>query len=142
MSRTLRISIFAALALIVGLVGSAVAFRAPESSDGRVPAANEADESDAPPAAEDLAHAADRLSNAGVTVDDAELEALAGRYGLGGAVRLLAWSSSTGLSVDEITAMRDGDGTTPGMGWGRIAKELGVHPGIGSIMGNRGASDE
>ena len=23
-----------------------------------------------------------------------------------------------------------------GMGWGRIARELGVHPGIGSIMGN------
>ena len=29
--------------------------------------------------------------------------------------------------------MRDGDGTPESvMGWGQIAKELGVHPGIGS----------
>ena len=35
--------------------------------------------------------------------------------------------------------MRDGDGTEgSAMGWGRIAKELGFHPGIGSIMGNGG----
>jgi hypothetical protein len=35
--------------------------------------------------------------------------------------------------------MRDGDGTEgSGMGWGQIAKELGVHPGIGSIMGQGG----
>jgi hypothetical protein len=38
--------------------------------------------------------------------------------------------------------MRVGDGDDPPMGWGRIRKELdpdgelGLHPGIGSIMGN------
>jgi hypothetical protein len=38
-----------------------------------------------------------------------------------------------------IRLMRDGDGTEEsGMGWGEIAKDLGVHPGIGSIMGNGG----
>lgn len=35
--------------------------------------------------------------------------------------------------------MRDGDGSEDsGMGWGRIAKELGFSPGIGAIMGNGG----
>ena len=41
--------------------------------------------------------------------------------------------------MGKIRAMRDGDGTEgSGMGWGQIAKELGVHPGIGSIMGQGG----
>ena len=39
----------------------------------------------------------------------------------------------------DIAAMRDGDGTPESvMGWGQIAKKLGVHPGIGSVMGNGG----
>ncbi len=47
-----------------------------------------------------------------------------------GLVRLLAWSKSTSRTVADLAAMRDG-----GKGWRQIAHELGVHPGIGSIMG-------
>ena len=81
----------------------------------------------------------DRLAAHGITVDEAQLTDLAGRYGVGGAVRLMAWAEETGMTVEEIAAMRDGDGTPESvMGWGQIAHELGVHPGIGSIMGNGG----
>ncbi len=53
-------------------------------------------------------------------------------------------ASSLGLQADpdriaDLRAMRDGDGSEgSGMGWGQIAKELGVHPGLGSIMGQGG----
>ena len=77
-----------------------------------------------------------RLEARGIPFTDPQLADLATRYGLGGAVRVLAWSDETSLAVEEIAAMRDGSDTDPGMGWGRIAHELGVHPGIGSIMGN------
>jgi hypothetical protein len=54
-------------------------------------------------------------------------------------VRIVAWSGGDTTAMDEIRRMRDGDGTEgTAMGWGRIAKALGVHPGIGSIMGNGG----
>jgi hypothetical protein len=54
---------------------------------------------------------------------------------VGGAVRVLAWADAEGIDVSVITAKRDGTETEPGMGWGRIARDLGVHPGLGSIMG-------
>jgi hypothetical protein len=67
------------------------------------------------------------------------LNELATEFGLGGAVRIIAWS---GGNADEITAIRDmrtSGGPEGGeMGWGQIAKRLGEHPGIGSIMGNGG----
>jgi hypothetical protein len=60
-------------------------------------------------------------------------------YGVGGAVRIMAWSKGDPIVIDDIRRKRDGDGTEgSGMGWGRIAKDLGVNPGIGSIMGNGG----
>jgi hypothetical protein len=68
-------------------------------------------------------------------VDEAVVADLATRYGLGGAVRLLAWSQETAMDVEVIAAKRDGTDTEPAMGWGQIAHQLGVHPGIGSIMG-------
>jgi hypothetical protein len=80
-----------------------------------------------------LTRAADRLAAAGIEADVAVLADLASRYGLGGAVRLVAWSDEAGLTVEELAAMRDG-----GSGWGQIAQELGVHPGLGAIMGNGG----
>ena len=46
------------------------------------------------------------------------------------------------MEVEAIAAMRDGTDAEPGMGWGRIAHELGVHPGIGSIMGNGHGKDD
>ena len=142
MNRTNRIAILAASALIVVAAGSVMANRTPELRD--VPAQPASshepeaqDEAETPPTAEELAHARDRLEASGVTVDEAVLADLAGRYGLGGAVRLLAWSDAKAMDVEAIALMRDGTDTEPAMGWGRIAKELGgVHPGIGSIMGN------
>ena len=63
-------------------------------------------------------------------------------------MRLSAWADATGMSVDEIAAMRDTGGTDGApMGWGRLAHELNeqgfdVRPGIGSIMGNGRGSGE
>jgi hypothetical protein len=89
---------------------------------------------DAPPTAEDLAHAIDRLAASDIDVSSEELKALAADYGLGGAVRLLAWADQvSGTSLEELKAMRDA-----GAGWGQMAKDLGVNPGIGSVMGNGG----
>lgn len=119
------------------------ASEAPEGSDAPEAAENEAaDEAgeapEAPPTAEELALAVDRLRAQGLTVDQGQFEALATKYGLGGAVRLMAWSKSTGKTVADLSAMRDA-----GKGWGKIAHELGVSPGIGAIMGNgHDGSDE
>jgi hypothetical protein len=68
-----------------------------------------ADEPETPPTAEDLAHAVERLSAHGIEATTEQLSALAADHGLGGAVRLLAWADETGMSVDEIAAMRAGD---------------------------------
>ena len=54
-------------------------------------------------------------------------------------MRVVAWAAESGTSAADITAMRDGDGSPESvMGWGQIAKDLGLHPGIGSIMGQGG----
>ncbi len=58
------------------------------------------------------------------------MQSLSADYGLGGAVRLLAWADATGMSLADLRALRD-----DGAGWGQIAHDLGVSPGIGSIMG-------
>ena len=136
MNRRNRLALVAAGALVLTVSGVALALRPP---GGAAEPAQITQDEEAPPTAEDLAHAADRLRANGL--DDALLGELATQYGIGGAVRLIAWSSDNeaGATLDEIRAMRDGDGTEGSvMGWGRIAKELGVHPGIGSIMGNGG----
>ncbi len=145
MIRRNRLALLGALVLLLVAAGSTLANRSPEQPTVAAPPASshepeaeseEADEVEEAPTAEDLAHAADRLTANEIAFDDATLQDLAARYGLGGAVRVLAWADETGLSVGEITALRDGDETTSGMGWGRIAKDLGTHPGLGGIMGN------
>lgn len=144
MNRTTRLA-FGAGVLIVLVAGTALASQMPPDNSPRSPlaaspGASEAPEApEAPPTAEELAHAADRLAAHGITASADQLAALAQDYGLGGAVRLFAWSKSTGMTVDELRAMRDA-----GRGWGVLARELGVHPGIGSIMGGGkgGADDE
>lgn len=88
-----------------------------------------------PPSAEDLAHAVDRLNAAGIQASSDQLQALSADYGLGGAVRLLAWADATGTSLADLRAQRDG-----GAGWGQMAHDLGVSPGIGSIMGQGGGA--
>jgi hypothetical protein len=80
------------------------------------------------------------LDAAGITTDAATIAALAETYGVGGAVRLIAWADATGMSTDDLPAMFDS-----GMGWGEIAQQLNteddsrdLRPGIGWIMGNGG----
>ena len=143
MSRTNRIAFLLALVLLVVAAGTVLATRAPVARDEPAPPASsheaEADE-ESPPAAEDLANARARLEAAEIPFDDAALDDLASRYGLGGAIRVLAWSAETDTEVSVITGMRDGTETEPGMGWGRIAREPDVKPGIGWIMGNGGGN--
>lgn len=133
MTRTNRIAIFAALALLVVLAGSALATRAPQVADepAQLTASHEAEAEDEAEDTDGTAIARERLSDLGI--DTAEFEDFAARYGVGGAVRIYAWAAAKGMSVGDIADMRDGDGQP--VGWGRIAKELGVHPGIGAIMG-------
>jgi hypothetical protein len=142
MTRGTRLAALGAVTLVVAATGTALATRAPRGDDQAPidPAASQAadEDSDATPSAEALAHAQERLEASGVSVDAGELADLAGRYGLGGAVRVVAWAEESGTSVADISAMRDGDGTPESvMGWGQIAKELGIKPGIGSMMGQQ-----
>lgn len=136
MNQRNRVALLGAALLLVVIAGAAVAGRLPraEQAPDNVAASHEpqtADES--PPTADELAHAADRLAANGIEADVATLTDLSARYGLCGADRLVAWADETGLTVEELAAKRDA-----GQGWGQIAKELDVHPGIGSIMGNGG----
>jgi hypothetical protein len=138
MTRSTRIAVFTA-ALLILVAGTVVATREPPVMNE--PAGVAQDGEDALPTAEELAHAAARLRDSEITVDEAVLGDLATRYGLGGAVRVMAWAADPNdeITIETITDKRDGDGTEgSGMGWGQIAKELGFHPGIGSIMGNGG----
>jgi hypothetical protein len=134
MSRSTRIALLAGAALILAVSGTVFATRQPNVTDE--PAAVTQDDEDAPPTAEDLAHATERLQAAEIEVDEAVLSDLATRYGVGGAVRVAAWAADPedDITIESITAMRDDDG----MGWGQIAKELDLSPGIGSIMGHGG----
>ena len=141
MDRRNRLALMAAAVLLLVVTGTVLATRAPDTADepAQLTASQGAEAEDVPPTADELAHAADRLGASEIAFDEAALADLASRYGLGGAVRLFAWADATGMSLDELAAMRDGDGTEgSAMGWGQIAKELGVSPGIGSIMGNGG----
>lgn len=140
MERRSRLAGLAAVGLVVVVAGAALAVRGPRTdSDTSPAAASQAADPDANDAADSVAHVAERLEAAGIDVEPAVLDDLAERYGVGGAVRVVAWADETGKSVEEIAAMRDGDGTEGStMGWGQIAKVLGVNPGIGEIMGNGG----
>jgi hypothetical protein len=143
MNRTARI--LAAAAVLLLLV-TATASGAPSDrgQERRAPVASshepvtpedapETEDADEGLPAEKLQDLADRL---GSTPE--EIGALAETYGVGGAVRVLAWAQASGQDPSAITAMFDG-----GMGWGEIARqlneenpELDLHPGIGHVMGN------
>jgi hypothetical protein len=150
MNRIFRVPLgIAALLLVV--TGSAFAVAGGQSADHRSPVAashqpaqptdsaetqDEADEAEGATPSDALLS---RLEDA-TGHDAAEIAALAADYGVGGAVRILAWADATGQDAGAIGALFDG-----GMGWGEIARELdpddelGLSPGIGSVMGN-GAS--
>jgi hypothetical protein len=149
MNRPVRI-VVAALALLLIVVASALAAPSDRGRDQMAPLAashqpespgNQGDDpdelteedSDGPPSADALARLVDRLAEAGIATDADTIAALAADYGVGGAIRLLAWADASGLSTGDLAARFDG-----GQGWGEIARELDLHPGIGSIMGNGG----
>lgn len=153
MTRPIRITL-AVLALLALVAGTALAARHAPPDTARSPlaaspAASPADH-DAKDSEEDVAGAdagatltdeaaqalVDRLAANGLDTDIATLQGLAARYGVGGAVRLIGWADASGTSVDELAAMRD-----EGTGWGQIAAELGLHPGIGIWMRDPGAAD-
>jgi hypothetical protein len=140
MTRTNRIALLAALSLLVAAAGTALATRSPQATPQRT--GTLADEAEEAVDADAISHAIERLAENEIDVaDHAAFGDLAERYGLGGAVRLHAWANESGMTVDELAALRDGDGTP--VGWGRIAKDLGLHPGIGSVMGGgRGPGEE
>lgn len=142
MTRPNRTALLAALALLVVLAGSALATRAPQVADepAQLAASHEAEGELEADDVDGATVARERLLDAGIETDPAEFDALAARYGVGGAVRLYAWADETSMSVDAIAALRDGDGEP--VGWGRLAKDLGTHPGIGSIMGRGNAPHE
>lgn len=132
MTRSTRLAILVG-ALLILVAGTALGTQALRPSKQGQLTASQEEKPDAPPTADELAHATDRLAASGIDATAEELNALAADYGLGGAVRLLAWADATGMSVDELKAMRD-----DGAGWGQMAKDLDVSPGIGSIMGHGG----
>lgn len=128
MSRFTRLALaLGALTLVVA--GSVLASPAPRDTAPELLAASHQPE--APVTAAEVAHAADRLAASGIDIGQDRLAALANEYGLGGAVRMVAWADEKGISIADLRAMR-----ADGAGWGQIAKELGLHPGLGSIMGN------
>lgn len=150
MNRSVRI-VVAALALLLIVVATALAApsdrgrdrmaplaashqpESPGNQDGDDPDELTEDDSDGPPSADALARLVDRLADAGIATDADTIAALAADYGVGGAIRLLAWADASELSTGDLAARFDG-----GQGWGEIARELDLHPGIGSIMGKGG----
>ncbi len=105
--------------------------RDPEPAGPKPKPADDADDDAGPPSAENLARVVERLAAHDITTTADQLAALAAKVGLGGAVRVLVFADASGRTPAEILAAFES-----GKGWGVIAKELGLHPGIGSIMGN------
>jgi hypothetical protein len=133
MTRSTRLAILGGTLLVL-VAGTALGTQALHPGrQGPLTASQE--EPEAPPTADELAHAVDRLAASDIEVTSDELSALAADYGLGGAIRLLAWADATGMSVDELRALRD-----DGAGWGQMAKDLpgDINTGIGTIMGHGG----
>jgi hypothetical protein len=159
MGRYARISV-AVLALLLLVVGSALANRSPVADEHRSPVAasqepspgavsdkkgGDADDAEdaadaTPPSQAQLDRLVGLLKTAGITATDEQLTALIAKYGVGGAMRVLAWAHDGDTS--QVTALRD-----QGLGWGEIARQLNeadpsanLGPGIGWIMsGGHGA---
>jgi hypothetical protein len=133
MTRRTRLAILGGTLLVL-VAGTALGTQALHPGK-QGPATASREEPDAPPTADELAHAVDRLAASDIEVSSEELSALAADYGLGGAIRLVAWAKATGMSVDDLRALRD-----DGAGWGQMARDLpgDVNPGIGTIMGHAG----
>ena len=119
------------LAAVVLLGGVAAAALLPPAG-GQPQTAQSSPEAKEKPSAEKVQRALEGLKNAGINTTTEEFTALADKYGVGGAVRVLAFADASGKTAAQISAMRDA-----GAGWGEIRRELGiaVGPGIGWLMG-------
>ena len=123
-----------AVALVLLVAGSALAnkgFRAEQQPDVVAQ-----DEEEGAPSQQVLDKVVERLGNAEIVTTPEAVAELAATYGVGGAVRILAWGAATDA---DVAAMFDS-----GMGWGEIARQLNeadaegdlnLHPGIGWVMG-------
>ena len=127
------IPLVAAIALVLALAGAALALRGPQATDTPAPLSQDSEDAE-PLSAATLDRIVTKLGDAGVTTDADTVAGLAAEHGVGGAVRLLLWPDAD-TSMEDILAMRAGDAETAPMGWGRIAKDLGIRPGIGHVMG-------
>jgi hypothetical protein len=110
----------------------AKASEAPDASEAPE-VAESPDGSDGPPSADEIARIVGLLKDAGITATAAQLQDLAGKVGVGGAVRVYAFAHASGKTPAQILALFQS-----GKGWGQIDHELGlsIGPGIGWIMGH------
>ena len=129
MIRRHRLALLGALALVIVLAGTTFATRSPVADPGSTQLA---DEGEVPDEAA-LERIVDRLGSTGLETSPEALGALAAEHGVGGAVRILAWTKDGTVSIEDVERRR-----AEGLGWGEIARELGTEPGIGSVMGNGG----
>ena len=123
-----------AVALLLLVAGSALANKGFQTQNQ--PDVVAQDEEEGTPSQQVLDKIVERLGNAEIDATAEEIAALAEKYGVGGAVRILAWGAATDA---DVAGMRDS-----GMGWGQIAKQLNeedaegdlnLRPGIGWVMG-------
>jgi hypothetical protein len=133
---------FVVLAVVAGTVAaaspspSARASAAVKTMDTRPQAtakseAETVDEAETAPTADEIASVVSRLNRAGVPATAAQVKDLAAKVGVGGAVRVLWFAKASGKSTADLLAAFQG-----GKGWGEIAHDLGLKPGIGWIMSN------
>lgn len=147
MNRYVRV-LAAALGLLLVVVGTTLANRPgpsdnprPEVAASHQPQQDDGDE-DGPQPANVPDKVVERLQDAEIADADAVAE-LAATYGIGGAVRLLAWADATGMSVADLEALLGpSDGKGDGWAWGQVARQLNeenpdlhLTPGVGQIMG-------
>ena len=117
-------------ALLILVAGTALGTQA---LDGRGDRGSGEGQGEGQPPAEVLARLVERLDEAGIDTSAEELASLSDAYGVGGAVRIVLWADAAGESVDDVRSLRD-----EGAGWGEIAHELGLQPGLGAVMGGHG----
>jgi hypothetical protein len=119
----------AAILVLGGSIAAAAMFPSVAAQPNTAQASPEAKEA---PSAEKIQRILDRLGAVGIKATADEFTTLAEKYGVGGAIRVLAFADAAGTSTAGITAMFDS-----GKGWGEIRRELGltIGPGLGWIMG-------
>jgi hypothetical protein len=119
----------AAILVLGGSIAAAAMFPSVDAQPKTAQASPEAKEA---PSAEKIQSILDRLGTVGIKATADEFKTLAEKYGVGGAIRVLAFADAAGKSTADITALFDS-----GKGWGLIRRELGltIGPGLGWIMG-------